>query len=177
MPNTNYILIQLSQAASSILNQMEDVINQMHNDDYKKPVDVFNNSTIGQHFRHTLEFFQCLMDRHETGVVSYDKRNHNKSIETDKALALVFIAKAKEFIISCDMLKPLVLEVNYNIEKGQDICVDSNMGREVAYNIEHAIHHMAIIKIGVQVLCPYVKLPYGFGVASSTLRYNNELKK
>ncbi len=175
MPNPNYILTQLPQATCSILHQMESVISQMHSDDYTKPVDVFNNSTIGQHFRHTLEFFQCLMDGYETGVVSYDKRNHDKDIETDKGLALVFIEMTKEFIITCDMLKPLVLEVNYNIEEGQDILVDSNMGREVAYNIEHAIHHMAIIKIGLQVLCPYVKLPCGFGVALSTLRYREPL--
>lgn len=168
--------MQLSKATSSILEQVEFVINQMKNDDYIKPVDVFNNSTIGQHFRHTLEFFQCLMDGYKLGVVSYDKRNHDKSIETDKELALAFIDKAKNFITHCDMQKPLSLEVNYNLDDREDIVVDSNMGREVTYNIEHAIHHMAIIKIGLQVLCPYVELPYGFGVAISTLRYHNNLE-
>ncbi len=168
--------MQLSQATCSILNQVESVISQINNEDYTKPVDVFNSSTIGQHFRHTLEFFQCLMDGYESGVVSYDKRNHDKSIETDKGLALAFITNVKAFITGCDMLKPLILEVNYTVEDTDDIIVDSNMGREVTYNIEHAIHHMAIIKIGLQVLCPYVELPYGFGVAISTLRYQNELE-
>ncbi len=168
--------MQLSKATFSILDQVEFVIKQINNDDYTKPVDVFNNSTIGQHFRHTLEFFQCLMDGYNTGVVSYDKRNHDKSIEVDKELALAFINKAKAFIAICDMKKPLVLEVNYNMEETVDIPVDSNMGREVTYNIEHAIHHMAIIKIGLQVLCPYVELPHGFGVAISTLRYHKELE-
>ena len=168
--------MQLSKATFSILGQIEFVINQMKNDDYTKPVDVFNNSTIGQHFRHTLEFFQCLMDGYELGIVSYDKRNHDKSIETDRSLALSFIKKTKDFIANCDMQKPLSLEVNYNLDDREDIVVDSNMGREVTYNIEHAIHHMAIIKIGLQVLCPYVELPYGFGVAISTLRYHNNLE-
>ena len=163
----------LSKASFSILDQVESVIVQMKNDDYIKPVDVFNNSTIGQHFRHTLEFFQCLMDGYELGIVNYDKRNHDKSIETDKELALSFINKAKNFIANCDMQKPLGLVVNYNLDERDDIEVKSNMGREVTYNIEHAIHHMAIIKIGLQVLCPYVELPYGFGVAISTLRFNN----
>ena len=168
--------MQLSEATFSILDQVESVISQMKNEDYTKPVDVFNNSTIGQHFRHTLEFFQCLMDGYEKGVVSYDKRNHDKSIETNKELALTFIAKTKNFISSCDMQKQLTLEVNYNLQESEDIIVASNMGREVTYNVEHAIHHMAIIKIGLQVLCPYVELPYGFGVAISTLRYHKELE-
>ncbi len=168
--------MQLSNATCSMLDQVESVISQIKNEDYTKPVDVFNNSTIGQHFRHTLEFFQCLMNGYEKGLVSYDKRNHDKTFETDTKLALEFIAKTKNFIATCDMSKPLRLEVNYTIEDTEDIIIDSNMGREVTYNIEHAIHHMAIIKIGLQVLCPYVKLPFGFGVAISTLRYNKGIE-
>ncbi len=163
----------LTQATFSILDQVESVISQIKNEDYIKPVDVFNNSTIGQHFRHTLEFFQILMEGYEKGVVSYDKRGHDKSIEIDKNLALGIIKKTKEFITSCDMKKSLMLEVNYDLSNSEDILVASNMAREVTYNVEHAIHHMAIIKIGLQVLCPYVELPYGFGVAISTLRYRN----
>ena len=168
--------MQLSKATSSILDQVEFVIKQIKNEDYIKPVDVFNNSTIGQHFRHTLEFFQILMEGYENGVVSYDKRGHDKSIETDKKLALDIIEQSREFIKNCDMNKPLSLEVNYNLGTSEDIIVDSNMAREVTYNVEHAIHHMAIIKIGLQVLCPYVELPTGFGVAISTLRYRDTLE-
>jgi len=165
--------MQLSQATFSILDQVEFVISQMKNDDYTKPVDVFNNSTIGQHFRHTLEFFQILMAGYDTGLISYDKRNHDKRMETDRTLALEIIKKSKDFISTCDMLKPLKLEVNYDLGNSEDIIVESNMAREVSYNIEHAIHHMAIIKIGLKVLCPYVELPDGFGVAISTLRFHN----
>ncbi len=165
--------MQLSQATFSMLDQVEFVIGQIKNEDYTKPVDVFNNSTIGQHFRHTLEFFQILMAGYDKGLISYDKRNHDKSIETDRSLALEIIKKIKIFIATCDMQKPLKLEVNYDLGNSEDVIVDSNMAREVSYNIEHAIHHMAIIKIGLQALCPYVKLPDGFGVAISTLRFHN----
>lgn len=167
--------MQLTQATFSILDQVEAVIIQIKKEDYVKPVDVFNNSTIGQHFRHTLEFFQILMEGYEEGKVSYDKRNHDKSIETDKDLALEIIEKSKAFIATCDMKKPLLLEVNYNLSNNDDTIIESNMAREVTYNVEHAIHHMAIIKIGLRVLCPYVKLPHGFGVAISTLRYRSEV--
>lgn len=166
--------MQLIQATNAILSQVEFVIDQIKEDDYTKPVDVFNNSTIGQHFRHTLEFFQCLTTGYERGNVSYDKRNHDINIETDKTLALEVIRKTKHFVNSCDMQKPLMLEVNYKLSGEDDVLVKTNMAREIIYNIEHAVHHMAIIKIGLKVICPYVELPYGFGVAVSTLRYQNE---
>lgn len=166
--------MQLIQATNAILSQVEFVIDQIKEEDYTKPVDVFNNSTIGQHFRHTLEFFQCLMSGYERGVVSYDKRNHDQQIENDKTLALELINKTKDFVNSCNMQKMLSMEVNYELSGEGDVLVESNMAREIVYNIEHAIHHMAIIKIGLKVICPYVELPYGFGVAVSTLRYHNE---
>jgi len=168
--------MHIAQATFSVLDQVEFVISQIEEDDYSKPVDVFNNSTIGQHFRHTLEFFNCLMVGYNNGVISYDKRGHDKSIEIDKSLAIALINKTKHFIASCDMQKRIKLEVNYGLENKNDVIIDSNMNREVMYNIEHAIHHMAIIKIGLQVMCPYVELPHGFGVAVSTLRYQNDLE-
>lgn len=165
--------MQLYQATISILDQVEFVIKQIKNNDYTKPLDVFNGSTLGQHFRHTLEFFQMLEDGYEKGIISYDKRAHNKSIENNKNLALDSINTAKAFVGSCDMKRPISLEVNYNLESCDDIVVDSNLAREITYNIEHAIHHMAIIKIGLRVACPYIDLPHGFGVAISTLRYHD----
>ena len=168
--------MQIAQATFSILDQVEFVISQIKDEDYSKPVDVFNNSTIGQHFRHTLEFFHCLMQGYDIGVINYDKRSHDKMIETNKELAIALIEKAKGFITSCDMQKLIKLEVNYGLENKEDVIIDSNMHREVIYNIEHAIHHMAIIKIGLQVICPYVALPHGFGVAVSTLRYHNDIE-
>jgi len=168
--------MQIAQATFSILDQVAFVLSQIKDDDYSKPVDVFNNSTIGQHFRHTLEFFNCLIEGYDKGLISYDKRGHDKTIETNKGLAIALIEKAKFFISSCDMQKPIKLEVNYGLENKEDVLINSNMNREVMYNIEHAIHHMAIIKIGLQVICPYVELPHGFGVAVSTLRYYNDME-
>ena len=37
--------------------------------------------------------------------------------------------------------------------------ISTNYFRELTYNIEHAIHHMAIMKIGVREVAPYVTLP------------------
>jgi len=52
--------------------------------------------------------------------------------------------------------------------------VKSNLMRELAYNLEHAIHHMALIRIVLNQQFPDVKVDANFGVAYSTIRYNKD---
>ncbi|MEM9648432.1 MAG: hypothetical protein AAF969_08120, partial [Bacteroidota bacterium] len=42
--------------------------------------------------------------------------------------------------------------------------------REVMYNLEHTIHHHALIKVGIQFFTD-IPLPESFGVAPSTLQH------
>jgi hypothetical protein len=46
------------------------------------------------------------------------------------------------------------------------------MAREITYNIEHIVHHMALVKIGIKEVCPYVVMPPEFGIAVSTIKYH-----
>ena len=166
--------MKVIEACESTLNQVGEVIDQIKTADFVQPIEAFNGSSIGQHFRHTLEFFQCLMAGYETGVISYDKRDHDSNIESDKDLALEIVKRTKSFISNCNINKPIQLEVNYSSDADHDVIVGSNMAREITYNIEHAIHHMALIKIGIKEACPYVILPPGFGIAVSTLKYRKQ---
>ena len=50
----------------------------------------------------------------------------------------------------------------------------SSLARELQYNLEHTIHHAALIKIGVLSLVPDAVLPDTFGVAPSTVRYKSQ---
>lgn len=163
--------MNLSKAAINILNQLGDLVGQIQEEDFSKPSDTLSKSTIGQHIRHTLEFFICFESGFNRGVVNYDRRQHDKLIETDKFLALSAISQVIEFIKSLQEEKPLKLEVGYDLMREEFVKVDTNSTRELVYNIEHAVHHMAIIKIGIREIAPYVRLNYDFGVAASTIRY------
>lgn len=163
--------MQLSIASNAILNQLSDLLHQVKDEDFCRPVKTLGQSTIGQHLRHTLEFFICLEQGFEQGRVNYDKRQHDKLIETDRFLALHAIQKIKEFILARQVDQPLQLEVGYHQDTEETIVVASNFFRELIYNIEHAVHHMAIMKIGVLEVAPYVLLPPDFGVAVSTIRH------
>jgi uncharacterized damage-inducible protein DinB len=166
----DYTMIQLHTAGKTILTQLSDVVTQISEEDFSK-TSLSLNATVGQHLRHTLEFFICLEQGYELGVVNYDKRIHNKTMENDKHIALHTISQIQDFVTNNQGDKALKLEVGYQPDNDEVVTIDTNYLRELTYNIEHAVHHMAIMKIGIREVARYVTLPSDFGVAVSTIRY------
>jgi hypothetical protein len=163
--------MNISKACIQILGQLASLIHEIEVKDFAKPSEALSKSTVGQHLRHTLEFFICFEQGFQNGIINYDKRAHDKLIEDDKFVALDTIANITAFVQNLNVNKPLKLEVGYDLSKEEFVTIDTNATRELVYNIEHAVHHMAIIKIGVREVAPYIKLPFDFGVAASTVRY------
>ena len=164
--------MEVKEACQNLLDQIGGVIEQISGAEFVRPVQAFNGATIGQHFRHSLEFFQCLMNGYNQGVISYDKRNHDRNLETNKLLALAAINKIKLFIDHCDLNREIDLQVSYDPDSDDEITVGSNIAREITYNIEHVVHHMALVKIGIKEVCATVTLPPEFGIAISTIKYH-----
>ncbi len=165
--------MQLISACGIILDQLEDVVTQINSEDFSKPSPALSNSTVGQHLRHTIEFFLCLENGFREGTINYDKRAHDKLIESDKFIALNAIRKVREFVVATVNDVALRLDVGYDRHTEDCVTIQTNYFRELTYNIEHAVHHMALIKIGVREVASYVKLPGDFGIAVSTLRHND----
>ena len=165
--------MELIIASNNILAQLRNLIEQVEEADFIKSSPTVNAS-IGQHARHILEFFQCLEKGVKSGELNYDQRNHDQTLETDKNLALAMIDHIGDFINKHTSDYNLILEGNYRLEGESQFQIRSNYHRELAYNVEHAIHHMALIKIGVKENAPYVRLPDDFGIASSTIRYRKQ---
>jgi hypothetical protein len=163
--------MQLSQACSAILTQLSNLVGQLSDAHFTKPLSTLSGSSVGQHLRHTLEFFICLEKGYDSNVVNYDNRLHDKLIETDRFVALNTLERIQEFVASQKVNIPLMLQVGYNPHNAETVAVPTNYFRELTYNIEHAVHHMAIIKIAVKEVAPDILLPKDFGVAVSTMRY------
>ena len=164
--------MNLREACSGILTQLTELVTQIDEQDFTKPASTLSNSTVGQHIRHTLEFFLCFENGYNSGVINYDKRAHDKLIESDKYIALSAISRIREFI-STFTEKPLTLEVGYDLVNDDFITIETTATRELVYNIEHAVHHMAIMKIGIREIATYIKLSPDFGIAASTIRYKD----
>lgn len=163
--------MSISSSAIQLLNQLAIVVENMTDEAFSRKVPVLSDSTIGQHVRHTLEFFICLMDAKNQQEINYDARKHDKFIEQETQLAFSVISSIVDFLEKEQTNFKLDLVANYELEEGKDEIIPTNFFRELAYNIEHAIHHMALIKIGCREVCPEITLPDHFGVASSTVRF------
>ncbi|MEY3050905.1 MAG: hypothetical protein RLY31_690 [Bacteroidota bacterium] len=49
--------------------------------------------------------------------------------------------------------------------------VDSTVGREMMFAHDHAIHHLAIIRMGLQHAAPDIRLDATLGYAAATVSY------
>jgi len=156
------------------LSQVDDMLENIEEAAYQQPLEIFSNSSIGQHTRHIIEFLQCLIGQSAAGVVNYDQRPRNAAVEVSPMQARKAIAAIKDQLPQCELGQSLLLESDYGLGKAMIHRTFTTLERELVYNVEHAIHHMAIIKIGIRQLLPDFELPEGFGVAPSTIRYRKQ---
>lgn len=161
----------LHSSAKELLSQLFAIIDSCKEEDFSNPLPELSGSTFGQHVRHTLEFFICLFDAKNNGSINYDNRKHDQLIETDKKLAQSVIQSIITFLDENTEDFAISFEANYSLKEGAISTMPSSFHRELAYNIEHAIHHMALLKVAVNQTLHYIQLPENFGVASSTVRY------
>ncbi len=161
----------IQQSVHAIFNQLEDSLLQLSNEQYRQKIDTLSGASIGQHVRHVVEMFVCLQDGYTSGIVNYEKRKRDITIETSKETAIDIMNKIISALLNEN--KSLVLEAGFDENSDELNKILTNYFREIAYNQEHAIHHMALIKIGINEVSD-TQLPDGYGVASSTLKYRKE---
>jgi hypothetical protein len=151
--------------------QLSETLNQLSNEEYVKPSNILFNATIGQHVRHIIELFLCLEEGYESGTVNYEKRKRDYLIETDKEFAISLMTAIYSRLERPD--KDLVLEAEDYTECIETVAIPTNYFRELTYNLEHTIHHMALIRVGINEVSK-VQLSEEFGVAYSTIKYRQQ---
>lgn len=159
-------------AAQKLLRQLADLLDAIKPVDFSRPCENLGGGTIGQHVRHTLEFFLCLESGCRSGVVNYDRREHDKTMEVNKDVAADMARRVMNFLTDIPSDRSLRLETCYHLDRETFESIDTNARRELVYNIEHGVHHMAIMRIGIREVAPYIPLDEDFGVAASTIRYS-----
>ena len=129
-------------------------------------------ASIGMHYRHVLEHFQCLVEGIDYGQINYDSRRRNSELEgsIDAAVLATENLIAAFHSLPADALQR-ECAVTYTVGYGgsDPEQVRSTLAREVMFSVGHATHHYAILK----PLCALlgVRVPFEFGIAPSTLRH------
>ena len=158
----------LIPAIHKTLNELSGLVSQLSDDDYCCPCHDLSNATIGEHTRHIIEMFQCLENQYVNGVVNYDNRKRDYLIQTNPAFAKECIA-----VILNQVDKPNKNLQLQQIVDDEELLIDSNYHRELLYNLEHCIHHQALIKVAI-IQSNSIEIDADFGVARSTIEYRKQ---
>lgn len=154
------------------LQSLRQVLLQMEQSTYSIPLKVLSGASIGAHVRHVLEFYVCLLTR-KGNQFSYDDRERNIQLETSCRLAIIAIDGICSMLEKIDGDHPVALTLDFSINCDGKLPLESTLYRELAYCLEHTIHHEALIKIGIENGTDIGPVTKTFGVAASTLRYKN----
>lgn len=150
---------------------LSETIQQLTVTQYHQPCNQLSKSSIGQHCRHVIELYIELLNGYETGNVNYDKRQRNLVLETQNDQAIIEIQLIMDNIQKPN--KDLQLICTLEQEKKEIFQISTNYFRELIYNLEHTVHHMALIRIGIHEITN-LEIPESFGVAAATIQYRRE---
>lgn len=163
------IFLQLSQQLQSLSNLLVNLTNEQFN----QKIEHLGNSSIGGHTRHVIELLQCAVDGYNTGTVDYINRKRNLLLETDRILAYTVLQRLDDLVkLSDKQLNLFVDQIEGAIELTK---VTTTYYREIVYNTEHTIHHLALIKVAIIEL-KLDLIDSNFGMAYSTIKYQASLQ-
>ena len=157
------IFIQMTEQLKSLSN----LLLLLNDRQYNQKIVFLGNASIGGHTRHIVELLKCVTDGYNLGRVYYVNRVRNLSLETDKILAAQELTIMINNVTQPDKHMKLVTECE---EGGLINIVRTTYFREIVYNTEHAIHHLALIRVALREM----KLDIvgdEFGMAYSTIKY------
>lgn len=153
---------------SFLITELIEHLSLLRSEEYSLKVESISNSSIGEHIRHIINFFESFLNSFDQETMNYDRRIRDPRLELEKDFAIEKLQKISMQMnsLSFDGSRPLLLETSSGI-------IYSNLSRELHYINEHTIHHMAIIRIFFLQSFPQYSLDSSFGYSSSTLHYLN----
>lgn len=147
------------------------LLSQINDEEYSKPRVILGNGTIGQHIRHTVNFYQCIQSAIEQKQpIDYSARVRGGALECDRACALQTLKESISALKSYheNWSRTLTIKLLENTEKAT---TPSSIEREILYACEHGIHHLALVKTVIIADKIDINLPDSFGMAPSTIDF------
>lgn len=164
--------MNLSEYNRNNLLSIRTLLESLSDEQFKEPIDVLSGSSIGAHVRHILEFYICLLREDKRITICYDERERNHKIETEREFASIVI---NNIILNLSGIKSdhrVILKADFSGDGCDEQKLESSIFRELAYCLEHSVHHEALIKVGIKSLQSEGVLVKDFGVAPSTIRHS-----
>jgi len=163
--------MELIKAIKDSFVQLTAALDQLTDQQYTTVSNHLSGATVGQHMRHIIELYQCLLNGYDAGMVCYDHRKRDVAIETSKDLAKQLLIDIFSGLDRSN--KEMKLESFYGDVDSSVMSLPTNYYRELMYNLEHSVHHMALIRVGLKEFSAG-PIAENFGVASSTISHKKQ---
>lgn len=157
-----------TEALAAVLDDLAAVVDGLSDRQYADSAIPGVSGSVGSHARHCLDHVRALERAIETGVVDYDARERDTSIEVDRTLAWSLLLSARRRVAAMPLsvlARPIVVRARMHAGTAP-VEVLSSLEREVSFVIAHTIHHCATIAVLAGVTPEW--LPERFGIAPST---------
>lgn len=152
--------------------EINDLLKGLSQEQYNRQLEILSNASIGQHVRHILEFYQCLFKGEQSKEVNYDARQRDLKLESDVHFASKTIDDIINALLDIKADFPVTFIADYStVEDQKPTLIQSSFYRELAYNLEHSIHHQALIKVAITEMQLTSLVKNTFGYAPSTIRH------
>lgn len=158
--------------ATKQLQSLRKLLLSLTDEQYVQTVGHLGNASIGGHTRHVIELLQCAIEGYKTGLVDYVNRKRNLMLETDRMFAHSVLLQIEGLIKVPD--RQLSLAPEQVDGEFDPLNVTTTYYREVVYNTEHTIHHLALIKVAIIDMQLDI-IDDDFGLANSTIKYKASL--
>jgi hypothetical protein len=158
---------------AALLEQAIDLLERLDPATYRACPPGLEPQRASGHFRHIIEFYECLLEGRTMSHVDYDSRRRDADLERDPLCASARIRSIVERLTSTtDLRFDSVLWTRMEDADsfgGPATFLMSSVGRELQMLASHTVHHFALIAMILRL--HGVELDPGFGVAPSTLRF------
>lgn len=154
---------------TALLGQLADVLASIHPSIYVARPAAAVSGSVGEHVRHLLDHVAAFTDAVPGATLCYDQRERGTSVERDPMRALAAVAHLQHRLVSGrdDLRIPVPIAVVTRLTAaGDSVTAWSTSTRELAFVINHTIHHQALV--AVLLAWQGVHVPPRFGVAPST---------
>ena len=150
---------------------LRNLVSNLTQEQYVYVSNCLEGGSLGQHLRHVLEFYTCLLKGREQGKINYDTRQRDLRISNDHSFALQRMDEIIDLLGEGAADCPLLLEGQFGLEETSQMATPTSFQRELIYCLEHSIHHQALMRVVLKEMGLVHLADKHFGVASSTVRF------
>jgi len=162
----------LLQSIKDVLLQGLELLDAVDDDTYSFMLAAPYSASIGKHYSHVVDHFECLVRGLRTGIIDYDNRERDLKLETsveEARTATIRLIADFHGLTATEIESYCSVMYTVGYQDKEPLAIDTIVAREIAYCVSHAIHHFAIIRLVCAELG--LTMPDVFGVAPSTLKH------